>query len=110
LLRLPLTAGLPLLLLALVLRVLALGNDEAAIGPTRAVKRNTQLRHGDRRHQGAGEQDIAKLLQLHDGFEWQVPLLKYDKAHRDARLARPDYGTSSAPLRPDFGNRLNGFP
>jgi len=67
-----------LLALVFVFRVLALSNDEAAIGSTRAVKRDTQLRHGDRRHQGAGEQDIAKLLQLPDGFEWQVPLLKCD--------------------------------
>jgi len=106
-----LTAGLTfVLLLALILWVLLLGNDEAAVGCTRAVKRDAQLRNRNRRHQGAGEQDVAKLLQLPDGFEWQVPLLKCDdKAHRRCAPCRPDCGTSSAPLRPDFGNRLNGF-
>jgi len=105
-----LTAGLTfVLLLALILWVL-LGNDEAAVGCTRAIKRDAQLRDRNRRHQGAGEQDIAKLLQLPDGFEWQVPLLKCDdKAHRQCAACRPDCGTSSAPLRPDFGSRLNGF-
>jgi hypothetical protein len=96
------------LLLAFVLGVL-LRNDEAAVGSTRAVKRDTQLRDRNSRHQGAGEQDIAKLLQLPDGFEWQVPLLKCDTAHRRCAACRPDCATSSAPLRPDFGNRLNGF-
>jgi hypothetical protein len=119
LLGLPLLAallGLPLsallaLLFVLVLRVLTLGNDEAAVGSTRAVECDAQLRHRNRRHQGAGEQDVAKLLQLPDGFEWQVPLLKCDcdKAHRGCAACRPDCGTSSVPLRPDFGNRLNGF-
>jgi hypothetical protein len=74
-----LAAGLTfVLLLALILWVLLLGNDEAAVGCTRAVKRDAQLRDRNRRHQGAGEQDVAKLLQLPDGFEWQVPLLKCD--------------------------------
>jgi hypothetical protein len=100
-----------LLALLLVLRVLTLGNDEAAVGSTCAVECDAQLRHRDRRHQGAGEQDVAKLLQLPDGFEWQVPLLKCDcdKAHRECAACRPDCGTSSVPLRPDFGKRLNGF-
>jgi len=103
------SAGLTLvLLLALVLWVL-LSNDEAAVGCTRAIQRDTQLRHRDRRHQGAGEQDIAKVLQLPDGFEWQVPLLKFYEAHRRCAACRPDCGTSSAPLRPDFDSRLNGF-
>jgi hypothetical protein len=103
------SAGLTFLLLALVLGVLALRDDEAAVGSARAVKRNAQLRDCNSRHQGAGEQDVAILLQLPDGFEWQVPLLKCDEAHRRCAACRPDCGTSSAPLRPDFGNRLNGF-
>jgi len=94
-LRLALTAlrsaGLTLLLLlALVLGILTLGNDEAAVDSTRAVKRDAQLRNRDRRHQGAGEQNVAKLLQLPDGFEWQVPLLKCDdKAHQSMRGLPP---------------------
>jgi len=91
-LRLALTTRLTFLLLALVLvlRILTLGNDEAAVGSTRAVKRDAQLRDRDRRHQGAGEQDVAKLLQLPDGFEWQVPLLTCEKKRIvDARLAAP---------------------
>jgi hypothetical protein len=108
-LRLALTTRLTFLLLALVLGILTLSNDEAAVGSTRAVKRDTQLRDRNRRHQGAGEQDVAKLLQLPDGFEWQVPLLSVKKAHRRCAACRPDCGTSSAPLRPDFDNRLNSF-
>jgi hypothetical protein len=111
LLGLPLRSALLALLLVLVLRVLTLGNDEAAVGCTSAVECDAQLRDRDRRHQGAGEQDVAKLLQLPDGFEWQVPLLKCDcdRAHRGCAACRPDCGTSSVPLRPDFGSRLNGF-
>jgi hypothetical protein len=105
--RLP--AGLTFVLLALVLRVLALRDDEAAVGSARAVKRNAQLRDRNSRHQGAGEQDVAKLLQLPDGFEWQGPLLNCDEAHHRCAACRPDCGTSSAPLRPDFDSRLNGF-
>jgi len=84
-----LSAGLTLvLLLALVLWVL-LSNDETAVGCTRAIKRDTQLRYRNRRHQGASEQNIAKLLQLPDGFEWQVPLLKCYEAHRSMRGLPP---------------------
>jgi hypothetical protein len=103
LLRLLLPAWLTLvLLLALILRVL-LGNDEAAVGSTRAVKRDAQLRDRDRRHQGASEQDVAKLLQLPDGFEWQVPLLKCEKKRIvDARLAAP----IAARLVPHCGRTL----
>jgi hypothetical protein len=111
LLGLPLLSALLALLFVLVLRILTLGNDEVAVGSTRTVECDAQLRDRDRRHQGAGEQDVAKLLQLPDGFEWQVPLLKCDcdEAHRGCAACRPDCGTSSVPLRPDFGSRLNGF-
>jgi len=81
LLRLPLTALLPtglafvlLLALVLVLGVFALRDDQAAVYSAGAVKRDAQLRNRNRRHQGAGEQDVAKLLQLPDRFEWQVAL------------------------------------
>jgi hypothetical protein len=105
-----LPAGLAFVLLALVLGVFALGNDQAAVSSTGAVQRDAQLRNRNRRHQGAGEQDITKLLQLPDRFEWQGALLRIViGASRPMRSCRPDCGTSSAPLRPDFGSRLNGF-
>jgi hypothetical protein len=81
LLRLPLTALLPagltfvrLLALVFILGVFALRDDQAAVYSAGAVKRDAQLRNRNRRHQGAGEQDVAKLLQLPDRFEWQVAL------------------------------------
>jgi hypothetical protein len=72
-----LPAGLAFVLFALVLvfRVLSLSDDQAAVCSAGAVKGDTQLRNRNRRHQGAGEQDIAKLLQLPDRSEWQVALL-----------------------------------
>jgi hypothetical protein len=91
-----------LLAFVLVLGIFALRDDQAAVGPTGAVKRDTQLRHRDGRHQGAGEQDIAKLLQLPDGFEWQGPLLKCEKRIVDARLAAP----IAARLVPHCGRTL----
>jgi len=72
-----LSAGLAfvlLLALVFVLRVLALCDDHAAVCSAGALKGDTQLRNRNRRHQGAGEQDIAKLLQLPDRSEWQVAL------------------------------------
>jgi hypothetical protein len=74
--RLAFVVLLVVLLLALVLRVFALCNDQAAIYSTRAIKRDAQLWNRNRRNQGAGKQDIAKLLQLPDVFEWQGALLK----------------------------------
>jgi hypothetical protein len=69
-------AGLAFILLfALVLGILTLCNDQTAICSTGAVKRDAQLRNRNRRDQGAGEQDVAKLLQLPDRFEWQGALL-----------------------------------
>src|SRR5262249_8633959 len=67
---------LPFLLFVLVFRVFALRNNQAAVSSTGAVQRHTQLWNRNRRHQGAGEQDIAKLLQLPDRFELQVALLR----------------------------------
>jgi non-ribosomal peptide synthetase component E (peptide arylation enzyme) len=74
--RLAFVVLLVVLLLALVLRVFALCNHKAAVCSTRAVKRDAQLWNRNCRHQGAGEQNIAKLLQLSDVFEWQGALLK----------------------------------
>jgi hypothetical protein len=82
LLRLPaLTALLParlafILLFALVLGIFALCNDQTAICSTRALKCDAQLGNRNRRDQSAGEQDVAKLLQLPDRFEWQGALLE----------------------------------
>jgi hypothetical protein len=79
--RLAALLGLPLwltfvllLALVLVLGVFALRDDQAAVCSAGGVKRETQLRNRNRRHEGAGEQDVAKLLQLPDRFEWQVAL------------------------------------
>jgi hypothetical protein len=63
-----------LLALVLVLGVFALRDDQAAVCSAGGVKREAQLRNRNRRHEGAGEQDVAKLLQLPDRFEWQVAL------------------------------------
>jgi hypothetical protein len=118
LLGLSLTALLPtglafvlLLALVLVLGVFALlRDDQAAICSADAVKRDTQLRNRNRRHQSAREQDVAKLLQLPDRFEWQVALPENrERRIISMRSCRPECGTSSAPLRPDFGSRFNGF-
>jgi hypothetical protein len=99
-----------LLALILVLGVFALRDDQTAICSAGAVKRDAQLRNRNRRHQGASQQDVAKLLQLPDRFEWQVALPRIvERRTTSMRSCRPDCGTSSAPLRPDFGNRLNGF-
>jgi hypothetical protein len=65
-----------LLALVLVLGVFALRDDQAAVCSAGAVERDAQLRNRNRRHQGAGEQDVAKLLQLPDRFEWQGALLR----------------------------------
>ena len=73
-----LSAGLALVLLltlVLVFWVLALRDDQATVCSAGAVKGDTQLWNRNRRHQGAGEQNIAKLFQLPDRFEWQVALL-----------------------------------
>jgi hypothetical protein len=51
-----------LLALVLVLGVFALRDDQAAVCSAGGVKRETQLRNRNRRHEGAGEQDVAKLL------------------------------------------------
>jgi hypothetical protein len=72
-----LPAGLALILLfALVLGIFTLCNDQTAIRSTGALKRGAQLRNRYRRHQSAREQDVAKLLQLPDRFEWQGALLR----------------------------------
>jgi hypothetical protein len=106
-----LPAGLAFVLLALVLRVFALGNDQATVSSTGAVQRDAQLRNRNRRHQGAGEQDITKLLQLPDRFEWQVALLRFfERRIPLMRSCRPDRGIISAPLRPDFGTQTQRFP
>jgi hypothetical protein len=63
-----------LLALVLILGVFALRDDQAAVCSAGGVKREAQLRNRNRRHEGAGEQDVAKLLQLPDRFEWQVAL------------------------------------
>jgi hypothetical protein len=106
-----LSARLPLVLaFVLILGVLALRDDQLAVGSAHALKRDAQLRSRNRGHQGAGEQDIAKLSQLLHRFEWQVALLRIgERRIAPMRSSRPDCGTSSAPLRPDFGSRLNGF-
>jgi hypothetical protein len=99
-----------LLALVLVLGVFALRDDQAAVCSAGGVKREAQLRNRNRRHEGAGEQDVAKLLQLPDRFEWQVALPENrERRIISMRSCRPECGTSSAPLRPDFGSRLNGF-
>jgi hypothetical protein len=117
LLGLSLTARLPaglafvlLLALVLVLGIFPLRDDQAAICSADAIKRDAQLRSRNRRHQSACEQDVAKLLQLPDRFEWQVALPENrERRIISMRSCRPECGTSSAPLRPDFGSRLNGF-
>jgi hypothetical protein len=82
------------LLLALVLGVFALRNDQTAICSTDAVKRDAELRNRNRRNQGSGEQDIAKLLQLPDWFEWQGALLRILKdASLRCAAAAPIRGT-----------------
>jgi len=101
---LALAGGLLTFILVFVFGVLALRNDQAAVCCTGTVKRDAQLRNCNRRHQGAGEQDVAKLLQLPDGFEWQVALLKSERRIIDAQQP-PDRGTFSALLRPDFGKQ-----
>jgi len=98
------------LLLALVLGVFALCNNQAAVCSAEALKRHAQLWNRNRRHQGAGEQDIAKLLQLPDRFEWQVALLRFfERRISSMRSCRPDRGIISAPLRPDFGTQTQRF-
>jgi len=88
-------AGLAFILLfVLVLGILTLCNDQPAICSTGAVKCDAQLRNRNCRDQGAGEQDVAKLLQLPDRFEWQGALLGILKgASIDARLPPPIRGT-----------------
>jgi hypothetical protein len=79
------------LLLALVLGVFTLRNDQTAICSTGAVERDAQLRNRNRRDQGAGQQDVTKLLQLPDRFEWQGALLKnLERRITSMRGCRPD--------------------
>jgi hypothetical protein len=84
-------ARLVALLLALVLGVFTLRNDQTAICSMGAVKRDAQLRNRNRRDQGAGQQDVAKLLQLPDRFEWQGALLRiFERRITSMRGCRPD--------------------
>ena len=109
--RLALVVLLVVLLLALVLGVFALCNDQTAICSTHALERDAQLRNRNRRDQGAGEQDVAKLLQLPDRFEWQGALLRFfERRITSMRGCRPDPWHH---LGPHCGRtlvrKLNGF-
>jgi hypothetical protein len=100
-----------ILLFAFVLGIFTLCNDQTAIRSADALERDAQLWNRNRRHQGAGEQDVAKLLKLPDGFEWQGALLRILKgASIDARLPPRSVAPFRAPLRPDFGTQTQRVP